>query len=126
MSTPFPTFQVDWSIASFFPYKSLSATYGQRRVVVFSFFPLHGGFSCPQSLSLSALSDAVASLPDPRSKQGVSHQANILDAAKVCFAEVDPEKPDHKTVEKKMTVSMCAKYGATEPMPSWVRCRQRR
>ena len=37
------------SIASFFSYKSFSATYRHRRVVFFSFFPLHGGFSCPQS-----------------------------------------------------------------------------
>jgi len=46
-----------------------------------------------------------------------ANQPDILDAAKTCFAEVDPDKPDYKTPEK-TAVSMCARFGATESMPS--------
>ena len=46
------------------------------------------------------------------------NQPDILEAAKTCFAEVDPEKPDYKTPEKKTAVPMCARFGATESMPN--------
>jgi hypothetical protein len=46
------------------------------------------------------------------------NQPSILEAAKVCFAEVDPENPDHKTVEKKTAMSKHEVFGATKSMPS--------
>ena len=45
------------------------------------------------------------------------NQPEILEAAKVCFAAVDLEKPDYKTPEKKTAVPMGVRFGSTEPMP---------
>jgi hypothetical protein len=40
------------------------------------------------------------------------NQPDILEAAKTCFAEVDPDKPDHQTVEKRGSMSKSEKSGA--------------
>jgi hypothetical protein len=48
-----------------------------------------------------------------------ANQPDILEAAQVCFAAVDPEKPDAKSDwEKKTATSNNAEFGATESMPS--------
>jgi hypothetical protein len=48
-----------------------------------------------------------------------ANQPEILDATKVCFADVDPEKPDYKSdLEKKTAKSNSVRFGATASMPS--------
>jgi len=47
-----------------------------------------------------------------------ANQPEILEAAKVCFAEVDPNKPDEVDVEKKTAMSRYGRFGVTESMPS--------
>ena len=46
-----------------------------------------------------------------------ANQPDILDAAKTCFAAVDPDHPDDLTVEKRGSISKCARFGATQQMP---------
>jgi hypothetical protein len=47
------------------------------------------------------------------------NQPDILEAAKVCFAEVDPDAPDYRTpAEKKTAMSKCERFGSTELMAS--------
>jgi hypothetical protein len=48
-----------------------------------------------------------------------ANQPEILEAAKVCFADVDPEKPDYQfDWEKKTAMSKFARFGAIESMRS--------
>jgi hypothetical protein len=46
------------------------------------------------------------------------NQPDILDAATTCFAEVDPDNPDHQTVEKRGLTSKSEKSGAMLTMPN--------
>jgi hypothetical protein len=46
------------------------------------------------------------------------NQPDVLDAAKVCFAEVNPDAPDAHMLEKKMAVWTNGKSGATSKMQS--------
>ena len=46
------------------------------------------------------------------------NQPDILDAATTCFAEVDPDKPDHQMVEKRGLTSKPEKSGAMWTMPN--------
>jgi len=45
-----------------------------------------------------------------------ANQPDILDAAQTCFAEVDPGKPDDRTVEKRGYKSKSERFGATQKM----------
>jgi hypothetical protein len=47
-----------------------------------------------------------------------ANQPDILDAAKTCFAKVDPDHPDDQTVEKRGSMSKYARFGATRKMPN--------
>jgi hypothetical protein len=46
------------------------------------------------------------------------NQPDILDAAETCFAEIDPDKPDYQTVEKRGSMSKPEKSGATLRTPN--------
>jgi hypothetical protein len=47
------------------------------------------------------------------------NQSGILEAAKTCFADIDPDAPDYRTpAEKKTAMSKCERLGSIEPMPS--------
>jgi hypothetical protein len=46
------------------------------------------------------------------------NQPDILDVAPTCFAEVDPDNPDHQTVEKRGVTSKSEKSGAMLTMPN--------
>ena len=46
------------------------------------------------------------------------NQPDILDAAKTCFAEVEPTDPDGAEVKKRGAMSKSTKSGATLTMPS--------
>ena len=47
-----------------------------------------------------------------------ANQPDILDAAKTCFAAVDPETPDDLMVEKRGSMSKSEKFGTTRKMPN--------
>lgn len=47
-----------------------------------------------------------------------ANQPDILDAAKTCFAAVDPDAPDDLTVGKRGSMSKSERYGVTRKMPN--------
>jgi hypothetical protein len=48
-----------------------------------------------------------------------ANQPEILEAAKVCFADVDPNAPDYQSpIEKKTAIPKCERFGSTPSMQS--------